>query len=69
VDLVCLDVKRLSVLVTLLFDSINAGNHCRMTGKQVVGIVTEAVQAHLVTLDDLQPRVREEVQRVLNRSD
>lgn len=68
VDLVRLDVKRLGKVAELLADAIRRGNHRRMTRKQVLSIVTEAVRDDLVPLKDLQCGVREEVQKALNDS-
>ena len=68
VDLVRLDVRRLGKVAELLADAIHHGNHCRMTRKQVLAIVAEAVRDDLVPLKDLQRGVQEEVQKALNDS-
>jgi hypothetical protein len=68
VDLIHLDVKRLGTVAELISAAIERGDHRRMTKKQIVVIMVEAVHDHVVALDDLPPRVREAVQKSLNRA-
>lgn len=68
VDLTHLDVKRLGNVAGLVADAIGRGDYLRITRKQVLGIVIEAVRDRLLVLDDLQPRVREQVEKLMNPS-
>ena len=66
VDLVQLDLKRLGRVVELIAEAVGNGNHKRLTKKKVIEIVVQAVKDDLVAVDDLEPRVRQEVRKVLD---
>lgn len=66
VNVVRLDVYRLVKVASLLANALNHGQHQRLTKREVVGVVVQAVREGLVALDDLQDSVRDEVQTFLN---
>ena len=68
VDLVRLDLKRLGKVAELIAEAVGNGNHKRLTKKKVVEIVVQSVKDNLVAVDDLEPKVQEEVRKVLDGS-
>ena len=68
VDLVQLDLKRLGKVAELIAEAVGNGNHKRLTKKKVVEIVVQAVKDDLVAVDDLEPKVQEEVRKALDGS-
>jgi hypothetical protein len=65
VDLVRLDAHRLVRVASLVADALDRGQHRRLTKREVVDVVAQAVGEGLVALDDLAEGVRAEVQRNL----
>ncbi len=64
-DIKRLDLVRLGRVSTLLHEAIGNDQHRRFSKKKVVGFITEAVKADLVSLDDLAEKVRAEVEKLL----
>ena len=60
-----LDLGRLSTIAQLLAQALGQGQHRRLTKKEVVETIVGAVRQHLVSLDDLAPKVKEEVEKAL----
>ncbi|HVQ74451.1 MAG TPA: hypothetical protein VMT79_02825 [Candidatus Binatia bacterium] len=52
-------------VATLVAGALEEGQHRRLTKKDVVDVIAQAVRDGLVALDALQGNVRTEVQRVL----
>lgn len=63
VDIARLDLVRLGTVARLIAKAFSKNQHKRMTKKEVVEIIIEAVNKGLVGLRDLKPKVREEVER------
>lgn len=63
VDVEKLDMGRLSIVATLLAEALAQGQHRRLTKKEVIDIVVEAVRQNLVSVDELEPKVKEEIEK------
>jgi len=57
VDVVKLDLGRLSKVATLLSQALAQGQHRRFTKREVVEIIVAAVRQNLVSVDELEPKV------------
>lgn len=68
VDLAKLDMIRLGKVARLIAAALTQNQHRRMSKKEVVEIIVEAVHQRLVDLADLKEKVREEVEKELSRS-
>ena len=66
VDLVQLDLKRLGRVAELIAEAIGNGNHRRLTKKQVISIVAQAVKGGIVALESLEPDIRADLQKALD---
>ena len=63
VDVAKLDLSRLSIAATLLAQALAQGQHRRLTKREVIEIVVEAVRQNLVSVDEFEPKVKEEVEK------
>lgn len=65
VDVAKLDVGRLSAVARFIADALTEGQCRRLTKKEVLKIVVEAVRQDLVPLDELEPKVRQEIEKTV----
>ncbi|MFO1433985.1 MAG: hypothetical protein U1F76_28490 [Candidatus Competibacteraceae bacterium] len=65
VDVVKLDLGRLSKVATLLSQALAQGQHRRFTKREVVEIIVAAVHQNLVSVDELEPKVRNEIEKAI----
>ena len=65
VDVVKLDLGRLSKVAELTAQALTHGQHCRLTKKEIIEIIVEAVRQNLVSIDELQSKVKEEVEKAI----
>ncbi|MCI0418031.1 MAG: hypothetical protein L0312_02225 [Acidobacteria bacterium] len=61
VDVTKLDLGRLGKVATFIAEALSQGQHCRFTKKEVVQIIVKAVREDLVSINDLEPKVKEEI--------
>jgi len=65
VDVVKLDLDRLSKVAILLSQALAQGQHHRLTKREVVEIIVAAVRQNLVSMDEFEPKVKEEVEKAI----
>ncbi len=65
VDVTKLDVGRLSTVARFVADALTEGQYRRLTKKDVLRIVVEAVRQDLVSLNELEPKVKEEIEKAV----
>jgi hypothetical protein len=65
VDVVKLDLGRLSKVATLLSQALAQGQHRRLTKREVVEIIVAAVHQNLVSVDALEPKVKDEIEKAI----
>ena len=66
VDMEKLDLDRLSSVATFIRDALALDQHKRFTRTELIGVIAEAVSNDLLSLDDLQPKVRKEIEKRLS---
>jgi len=66
VDVVKLDLGRLSKVATLLSQALAQGQHRRLTKREVVEIIVAAVHQNLVSVDELEPKVKDEIEKAID---
>jgi len=65
VDVTKLDLDRLCKVAVSVSQAISRGQHQRFTKKELINIIVEAVGKGLLSLSDLAPNVREEIEKEL----
>lgn len=65
VDVTKLDLGRLCRVATLIGEALSRGQHRRFTKKELIQIIVEAVRKDLVSINDLAPKVKEEIEKGL----
>jgi ssRNA-specific RNase YbeY (16S rRNA maturation enzyme) len=69
VDVQCLDYVRLGTVANLVSDALKAASVVRVTRKNVLALLVDAVRNGLVVMEELQENVRDEVQKRLQPSE
>jgi hypothetical protein len=64
-----LDVSRFAKVAQIIADALEANQHRRLTKKEVLAIVVEAVKKDLVSVDESEKKVRFEVEKVMDMNE
>lgn len=65
VDLIRLDLGRLATVATLVAEALTRNQQRRFTRREVIEIVVEAIHHDLLSVSELDPRVREEIENAV----
>lgn len=65
VDVVKLDLDRLCMVATCMAEALTRDQHRRFTRKEITQIIAEALHKNLVSIEDLSPKVKEEIDKKL----
>lgn len=63
VDVAKLDLNRLSKIASWIADGLSQNQYRRFTKKEIIQIIIEAIRQDLVSLDDLAPEVKDEIDK------
>ncbi|MGH9802360.1 MAG: hypothetical protein ACRD82_18505 [Blastocatellia bacterium] len=68
VDAIKLDLARLCIVASSISEALSRNQHQRFTKKEITQILVEAARTGLLSLNDLAPKVREDIEKKLGNA-